>query len=88
MKGGCTLEKQEVCKSDMFDLRVNFFQLDPKSRANHLDHFRTLIITSFGLGIAKNLRGVCTLNWAQLVRNSLIMVGFKVDLVKWHRERT
>jgi len=56
--GGCTLAKHEVYKSDMFDVRVDFCHLDPKSRANHLEHFKTLNVTGLGLGISKNLRGV------------------------------
>jgi len=63
MRGGCTLEKHEVCKSDMFDLRVDFCHLDPKSRANHLEHFRKLNVTGLGLGIVKNLIGGCTLKF-------------------------
>jgi len=49
-----------VCKSDMFDLRVDFCHLDPKSRANDLEHFRTLIVTGFGLGVAKTWRGAAS----------------------------
>jgi len=49
--------KHEVGKSGMFDLRVDFYHLDPKSRANHLEHFMTLNVTGLGLVIAKNLRG-------------------------------
>jgi len=45
--------KHEVCKRGMFGLRVDFCHLDPKSRANHLDHFKTLNMTGLGLGIAK-----------------------------------
>jgi len=67
---GCTFKlmaKHEVCKSDMFDLRVDFCHLDPKSRTNHLEHFRTLNVTGLGLGIAKNSRGgyilEFVLNW-------------------------
>ena len=60
LRGGCTLKKQ-VCKSGMFDLRVDFCHLDPKSRANHLEHFMTLNVIGLGLGIAKNLIGDCTL---------------------------
>ena len=51
------MAKHEVCKSGMFDLRVDFCHLDPKSKANHLEHFRTLNVTSLGLGIAKNMKG-------------------------------
>jgi len=60
---GCTLEKHEVCKSGMFDLRVDFCHLDPKSRANHLEYFMTLKLTGLGLDIAKNLRGDCILKF-------------------------
>ena len=63
MRGGYTLVKQEVFKSGLFDLRVNFCHLDEKSRANHLEHFRTLNVTGLGLGIPKNLIGVCTLKF-------------------------
>jgi len=62
LRGGCTLAKHEVRKSNMFDLKVDYCHLDPKSRANHLEHFRTLNVTSLGLGIAKNERG-CTLKF-------------------------
>jgi len=51
------MTKHEVCKSGMVDFRVNFCHSDPKSRVNHLDHFRTLNVTCFGLGIVKNLIG-------------------------------
>jgi len=55
------VQKHEVYKSDMFDLRVDFCHLDPKSRANHLEYFRTLNVTGLGLRIAKNLRRGYTL---------------------------
>ena len=61
------MAKHEVCKNDMFDFIVDFCHLDFKSRANHLEHFKTLILIGLGLVIAKNLRGGCTwkfgLNW-------------------------
>jgi len=61
------LAKHKECKSGMVDLKVDFCYLDPKSRANHLDQFRTLNVTGLGLGIAKKLRGGYTLefrfNW-------------------------
>ena len=47
----------------MFDLRVDFCHLDPKSRVNQLENFRTLTVTILGLGIAKNLRGGFTLEF-------------------------
>ena len=65
-RGGCTfmlVAKHEMCKSEMFDLRVDFCHLDSKSRANHLEHFRTLNVTSLRLGISKNLRRGCTLEF-------------------------
>ena len=71
------MAKYEVCKSGMFDLRVDFCHLDPKSRANHLEHFRTLNMTSFGLGIAKGLRGGCILEKQEVNKSG--MFDLRVD---------
>ena len=60
------MAKNEVCKSGMFDLRVDFCHLDPNQEPI-IWNFRTLNVTGLGLGIAKNLRGGCLLefglNW-------------------------
>jgi len=50
--------KHEVFKSGMFDLIVDFCHLGPKSRANHLDHFRTLNVIGLALGLPKIWKGV------------------------------
>jgi len=72
--------KHEVCKSGKFDLRVDFCHLDPKSRANHFEHFGTLNVTSLGLGIAKNKREGYTLEKQEVYKSG--MFDLRVDF--WH----
>ena len=78
LRGSCTLEKQKVCKSGMFDLRVDFCHLNHKSRANHFVHFRTLNVTGLGLGISKNMRGGCILEKHEVCKNDLF--DLRVDV--------
>ena len=66
------MEKQEVCKSDMFDLRVDFCHLDPKLRLNYLEYFKTQIMIGLGLGIKKPERGCTLKSGAHLVRGGLV----------------
>jgi len=54
---GLRFEKARSVQKCMFDLRVDFCHLDPKSRDNQLKHFRTLIVTGLGLGIEKIREG-------------------------------
>jgi len=82
LRGGCTLEKQEVCKSGMFDPRVNFCHLDPKSRANNLEHFRTPNVIGLGIGIAKNLRRGYTLEKQEVCKSDM----FHVKVEFYHLE--
>jgi len=69
--------KHEVCKSDKFDLRVDFCHLVLKSRANHLKHFGTLNVTGLGIFIAKNLRRGCTFAKHEVCKSS--MFDLRVD---------